>query len=159
MIRWPQQQEVLLSGGYDVYRDNRDGAVDFSARINPAMLTAWPDAAGKAGDGLGEDGLGADGYGYGGIGDGVGADGFGFDGFGAAFIEFTSPLLADGTWSFAVVASDAAGNPAAATDGTRAAVTLAGTPAPPASIAADDYDDGTDTLTLALGLSPDDEGA
>jgi len=159
VIRWPQQQEIEPGGYYNVYADARDGVIDYATPCNAAPKVAWPENAGRVGDGLGPDGSGADGYGYGGIGDGAGADGYGWDGFGAALLAVTSGPLADGTWLFAVVGYDAAGNPSSAAGGTTAQATLAGTPEPPASIEANSYDDVTGTLAMTLGLSADDEAS
>jgi len=157
-IRWPQAQETDPRGSYNVFCDARNGTVDLTTAINASPIAAWPDEAGKVGEGLADDGSGADGWGYGGIGDGSGIDGLGPDGIGATWLAFTTAPLADGTWLFGVIAYDAAGNPAAAAGETAAQVTLAGTPAPPASLAIDSWDDPSGTVTLTLGLSADDEG-
>ena len=83
-------------------------------------------------------------------------------GFGGALLSFVTSLLADGTWTLAVAAFDSAANPASAGGGTEAAVTLAGTPEAPDSLAAASWDDGESAVTMTLGLSADDaddEGA
>ncbi|KKL20201.1 hypothetical protein LCGC14_2457840 [marine sediment metagenome] len=72
------------------------------------------------------------------------------------------PLYEDGLeYLFGVVAVDPAGNPSVdpETYAATQTATVAGTPKPPASIAADSYDSPTETLTLTLGLSPDDAAA
>jgi hypothetical protein len=156
-LRWPQQQQVPLDGAYEVYRDARDGNVDYADPVNPAPIPAWPDEEGKIGDGLGRDGQGADGFGDGGSGDGLGADCLGPDGFGANWQEYVTPELADGTWELAVVPVDAAGNettPATLEE----SVALAGIPEPPTNIQPTDYDGPSDTLTISWTLSEAAEG-
>ena len=157
LLRWPDSQAAPLGGSYDVFRDNRDAAVDYGSAINPSPIAAWPDGAGKIGAGLGPAGSGPAGYGHGGVGCGMGGAGMGMAGFGAAMREFTTPPLLDGGWLFAVVASDPAGN-AATPAAVEAAATLAGDPAPPGIPLASGYDLGTDTLTVEWPLSADDEG-
>ncbi len=158
-IRWPQTQHVPLGGHYDVFRDDRDGAVDYGVRINPADVAAWPDGAGKIGAGLGPAGLGAAGYGHGGAGAGMGAAGLGMAGFGALWVTFMTAKLRDGTWTFGVTGFDAAGNPAApAATAIETTVTLAAAPAPAGVPAADAWDNATGILTLGWTLSADDEG-
>lgn len=154
-----QDQRIPLGGWLDIYRNDGDGgAVTFDAahKINSRPIEAWPEGEGKIGDGLGGDGAGPDGYGHGGIGDGLGADGIGMDGFGSQLIPYVGKLLDDGDYIFAVVARDSCGNPAAPSSGTEVTLALAGTPKPPASIAAASWDNGAEELTLTLGLSPSD---
>ena len=158
-VRWPQQQTVDLEGHYDVYGDARDGVVSFAMKLNSAPVHAWADPAGKIGAGLGPAGEGAAGYGHGGIGAGMGAAGYGMAGFGAAWMTFATGFLPDGAWSFAIVPISGEGNPASPTSGKTCRVTLAGAPKPPASVAVASWNNGTKTVTLTLGLSPDDEGA
>lgn len=155
VLTFSQQQQVLLGGKFNVYRDNRDGNVDYVTALPTCPIEAWPDGEGKIGDGLGPDGQGADGFGHGGVGDGLGADCLGMDGFGASLINFITPLLDDGTWEVAVVGIDAAGNKV--TPATiEQQVALAGTPDPPSDLETDSYNAGTDTLTLTYDLSDDD---
>lgn len=157
VVSWPTQQQVLPGGQFQVYYDDRDGSVDYQTPLPACPIEAWPDGEGKIGDGLGPDGSGADGYGYGGVGDGMGADSMGPDGFGATLIAFLTPLLLDGTWEFAVVAMDVAGNeitPATIEQ----TVALAGVPQPPGNLQTDSYDSGTDTLAMSWTLSTDDDG-
>lgn len=95
-------------------------------------------------------GLETDGYGYGGFGEG---------GFGAASARYwwTSEPLANGTWTFAVVAFDNAGNLSSIQT---AIVVIANPPAPPARDPATGlrlsltYDTGTNEETLTWGASP-----
>ncbi len=159
-IRIPQQQQLAIGSTVDVYKnDGAGGAVSFSAPISPAPVEAWPNAGeGKIGCGLGPDGSGPDGLGTGGLGDGNGPCGYGPDGFGANFLAYETPELADATWKFAAVPIDSAGNPASPSTGTEIELTLAGTPKKPASVKAASWDDPSETVTLTLGLSPDDEG-
>jgi len=157
LIRWIPDQALNLGGFFHVYKDAQNGVVDYSARINPSAIAAWPDSAGKMGAGLGRAGYGPAGFGEGGLGAGLGACGYGPAGFDANWLTFTTPKLADGDWTFAVAAFDAAENPSPAAGGTEAEATLAGEPEEPASLVAETYAAGV--LTMTLGLSPDDEGA
>jgi len=158
-LSWQQAQDVPVGGHYDVYRDDRDGAVSFAARVNVRPVDAWPDGEGKRGWGLGRWGAGAWGRGERGLGWGGGHWGDGPWGLGGRRLSWRSGLLDDGVWTFAVVPVDAAGNPASPSSGTEAAVGLAGTPRPPTDVEATAYDAGTDTVTLGWSLSPDDEDA
>jgi len=158
-LTWMQAQSVGVRGHYDVFvNDGAGGAVNYSAAINPAPIAAWPDGEGKQGFGRGTFGGGRFGHGDVGLGFGRGCFGLGRFGFGARRIHHVTRPLADGTWVFAVLAFDAAGNPAAPAAGTEVTVALAGEPDPPDDPAATGYDAGTDTLTLEWTLSPDDEG-
>jgi len=157
-ISWLEPQGVPPDGYYHVYRDGRDGTVVYDAdhRVTPEKIDAWPDMIGKLGWGLGGWGLG--GWGVGepaGQGWGVGPWGVGPWGLGARYREITTPKLLDGTWTFAVVSYDAAGN-ATAPVATTVSVALAGTPAAPTNAAAED-DSGDVKLTWTL--SADDEDA
>jgi len=157
LLKWLRSQDVPADGYYHVYRDDRDGVVDYATRINPLPIPGWADQAGKIGFGLGRFGYGPFGTGdAGGLGFGLGAFGWGLFGWCADLAEFHTPALADGMWRFGILGFDAAGN--AAGSGTEVDVVLAGTPAPPGVPTASSYDDDTDTLTLAWSLSPDDEG-
>lgn len=154
--RWPQEQSTPLDGYYRLYGDD-DGSVDYSAALTPRQVQAWPDGEGKIGAGLGPAGSGPAGIGYGGIGCGMGGAGMGLCGFGAGMLEAATRRLDDGDWTLAVVGFDPTGNPAAPAGGPTATAEVAGTPAA-AIVTADEYNDGTDTLTLAITLSSDDEG-
>jgi len=151
-LRWPEQQSLL--GEYRMY--GGVGSVSYAARLNPSRIPAWRLASGKIGFGLGRFGYGAFGYGDGGVGFGFGGFGLGAFGFGTPMIEHVLSDLIDGTWHFAVVGVDPAGNevtPAVVT----ASVALSAAPEPPGIPTADGYDEGTDTLTVSWALSPDDE--
>jgi len=158
LVRWLQRQSVPLGGWYNVYGDGgAGGGIDYGSPVNPRPLAAWPDGEGKRGWGLGPWGEGPWGQGQGGVGWGYGPWGLGPWGYGIATVSLVTPLLTDGTYTFAAVPLDPAGNadtPASET----AEVLLAGTPKPPGVPTATAYDDETDTLTLSWQLSPDDEG-
>ena len=158
LVRWPPSQEILPGGYFHVFRDDRDGVVDYDSPINPAPIPAWIDNEGKVGVGLGPFGEGAFGIGAGGAGLGGGHFGMGIFGVGAELISFTTPLLADGTWTIAVVGYDAAGNRVivAVLEQT---VTIAGSPERiPARPTFSNYDAGGNLVTANWALSPDDEG-
>ena len=157
LIRWIPDQAINLGGFFHVYKDDRDTVVDYTARINPSAIDAWPDAAGKMGFSLGPFGDGPWGFGAGGVGFGSGEWGYGPFGFDANWLTFTTPELTDGDWTLGVVSFDAATNPSPAAGGTEATATVAGEPEPPQSIVAASY--AAETLVMTLGLSPDDEGA
>jgi hypothetical protein len=80
-------------------------------------------------------------------------------GRGTFSLSVTLAKLADGDWRITVVACDASGN-FLSDPGELQFVekTVAGTPAPPTDVSADDYDPETDTLTLTWTPSTDDEG-
>ena len=157
-IRWPQNQSVPRGGRYDAFMgDAAGGAIDYGSRINRRSIPAWPNhAPEKIGDGMGPDGSGLDGFGSGGVGDGRGADGLGMDGFGAKLLEHLTDEMPDGTYNFAVVGYDPAGN--ASTGNLDDEAVLAGTPEPPGGPTADSYVQGTDTVTFSWPLSDDDTG-
>lgn len=154
-LRWPAMQSLLGGGFYEVYKDARDGVVSYTTPINPSPIEAWKDLEGKIGFGLGPFGKGGFGGGTGGVGFGVGMFGAGPFGVGAPTIEFVTDDLPDGTWTFAVVARDAAGNAAgSAAEDSLSQVALAGTPRPVSDLTA--VADGANNVKLTWSLSPDD---
>ena len=160
LIRWPRQQEVLPPAGtFNVYKnDGAGGEIDYDTPVNLRPISAWgPGAEGKIGFGLGKFGETAFGFDGPGMGFGIGCFGLGYFGIGADWVTFTTPPLADGTWLFAAVGADEAENETTPATET-VTLTLAGTPEPPADLAADSYTSGTDTLSLSWTASSDDEG-
>lgn len=167
-VLWPAQQHVPLGGHYNLFRDDRDGVIDYDTPVNPIPVQAWPDGEGKVGFGLGggldEDGQplgfgqGAFGYGAGGARFGQGGFGLGMHGFGAELHEYVTAPLADGTYRMAVVGYDGAGNRVTPAD-VEVEVAVAGAPAPPGRPTAATYDQPMDRLTLNWPLSKDDEEA
>ena len=160
-IRFPRQQTLPPTGHYTIHRDARDGAVDYDAALPPSPVPAWRDAEGKTGFGLGVGGFGEDAFGLGG---GAGHAGFGLAPFGESPFGFDNelvtehqPFTPDGRWTFGVLAVDPAGNisPVGDEDDVR----LAAAPAAAQSLKATAYAADGDVLALAIGLSPDDEGA
>ena len=156
-LNWAQQQDVPVDGAFNVYSAPAGQALGYSNRLNASAIPAWPDGEGKIGWGLG--GWGADPWGLGPAGLGFGGGGWGGDcwGIGAEPMSFDTVQLDDGAYQFAVVGLDAPGNQVTPADMIVTA-TVAGTPAPPGVPEPTDYDDGTDTLSLAWALSADDEG-
>jgi hypothetical protein len=114
-----------------------DGVFDMALVALKATITAYPS------------GIYTDGFGYG---------GFGFGGFGEAAGTYTwisEPLL-NGTWWYAVVPFDSAGNLGAAA---ATSVTILGPPQPPALFADNTrlhytYNSITDEVTLFWNASP-----
>ena len=155
-LNWPQQQQVPLDGYYKVFRDNRDGVVDYDSPVNALPIPAWPEGVGKRAFGLGLFGAGMFGFGAVGYPFGHGRFGMGRFGFGAEMHAYLTPPLADGTWRFAVVGFDPAGNPAAPAAAIEHACGVAGSPRPPSDLEATAYAAGV--LTLDWTLSEDDEG-
>jgi len=155
-LQWPQEQQVPLGGAYRAYRDNRDGQIDYDAAVNAKPLPAWPEGEGKMGFGLGA--FGACPFGFeGGLGFGLGAFGSGPFGFESGPMQYVTAPLDDGTWKFAVVGFDAAGNGLVPSSVT-ASATIAGVPLPPGVPQIVQYDAQSDCLTVQWTLSPDDEG-
>ena len=109
LVKWSEPQGVLPSGHYDLYKDARDGTVDYATRLNGDDIPAWPDLQGKLGLGIGPLGAGRLGRGTA-LGFGLGAFplGLGPLGVGGRWREFTTDLPRDGSWKFAVVSLDAA---------------------------------------------------
>ncbi len=119
---------------FEVFGDGGTGVVDYETPLGDAPLEAEPEGRPPWGFGTG-------GFGVGGYGDG------------AAVYSWTSDGLAPGTWRFAVVAVDEAGNRAATA--AEREVSLAPFPRPPADFVLAEYDPGTRTATLAWTPSPD----
>jgi len=159
-IFFPQDQRLYPEDYFNIYRNGgAGGEIDYDHAINAASIPAWPDAEGKVGDGYGPDGAGCDGYGSGGYGDGMGADGMGPDGIGVGRLEFTTRPLTDGTYTFAIMAIDAAGNPSAASGGCECQATVAGSPkAVAAAPTPSEFDGDNDEITMTIALSPNDDG-
>ena len=156
-VQMPAQPDADADGTIELFANDGDGgAIDYNTPI-AAAIDAWPSTARGTGAGLGAAGQFAAGLGAVGVGAGEFFAGFGFAGFGIATLAVISKRMADGTYNVAAVAYDAAENASDEpheTDG----VAMAGTPKPPGDPTADDYDDGSDTLTLGWLLSADDEG-
>ena len=134
LVKWAMPQGVDIDGFCRVYKDARDGNVDYDNPISPD-IPAWPDGIGKLGLGAGPMGSGQLGRGTTeGYGMGIGPMGLGPMGVGGLWRLFRTDLLRDGNWKFGVKTFDKAGNSAAAT--TTVAQTLAGTPAPPTKLIA-----------------------
>ena len=160
-MRWPTQQGVGADGWFDAFASPPGSTtVDYSTGINARPIAAWPEdlVGGKIGYGLGLYGDGAYGAGSGGFGYGQGPYGRGGYGFGAKWLEFVTNALADGVYTFGIIACDEAGNPLTPAAGTEATVLLAASPKPPTSVAAAAWD-GAGKLTMTLGLSVDDDDA
>ncbi len=151
-----QQQTLVVGSTYDLFGDDRTGAIDYASPINPSPIAAWPDGVGKVGDGLAADGDGVDGIGLGGVGDGGGSGGLGPDGMGVGLLTIVTPPLPDGLHLLAVVGSDVAGNQAPPAAAAIVAVELAGVPAPPGPPRPTAFDGQYVTFTWTLSL--DDEG-
>ena len=141
LIQWIASHAVPIGGWYDVYSNGGAGAVDYDTRLNAVAIEAWPDG------------------GSGKIGWGRGPWGRGKWGRGGRWTYFRTPKQTDGTYTFAVVGRDLAGN--GVTPATEEiSVTIAATPrAIPAAAEATAWNAGTDTLSVGWALSPDDEEA
>ncbi len=147
-------------GYYLLYRnDGAGGAVDYNSPLAQRPIRPWGRGGGAfSGRGIGPRGSGGRGHGYAGFGRGNGPRGYGPRARGAKKITATTPKLADGTYIFAAVAYDPAGNADEPGSRIEATATLAGTPEAPGEISATNYDPATDVLTLSWTLSADDEG-
>jgi hypothetical protein len=91
--------------------------------------------------------------------DGYGLGGYGEGGFGrsTSAYQWLSPALGTGTWSFAVVSFDAAGNPGVPA---MSSINIQAAPRPPAAFAdgsrlSSTYDPAARTLTLSWQASPE----
>jgi|GEM_PF-6481297 len=155
-LRWAAGHGVPLGGGYFVYMSARNGEIDFEADpLNANPIDAWPVelAPHKIGDGLGPDGSGPDGFGEGGFPNGEGPDGYGPDGFGTTWFEYTTGVLEDGTYKFAVCPVDRFGNINTA-DAIETVISPAGTPHPPTDAQPKAYDLPTKQLTVEWQANP-----
>ena len=145
-LSWLAGSDMPIDGYYIVYGNGGEGEIDYATPLSP-RLAAWPDCVGFGEE---DDSLG---YGL----DGYGLEAYGF-GDGRLILASLSSIPdsdPDGTWEFAVLAYDAAGNvisPAPVLAG----IVLAGVPRPPTRLEPRGYDEETDTLTLRIGFSPDD---
>ncbi len=161
-IAGPQDGRLSPDDRFGIWHDGRSGTVVFDVdhQVHAELIEAFPDGEAITGAGFGPAGYGRAGYGGGaGMGAGRFAAGMGPAGYGAALMRFVTEPLRDGAWLFAVVAVDAAGNPSPPASGTQAIAILAGVPRPPASVTPSSFDSENNTVTLSIGLSPDDEGA
>jgi len=126
---------------FDVFGDGGTGAIDYAAPLNESPIPARPGGQTPWGYGTG-------GYGVGGWGQSA-----------AVFTWTSDPLAlppegpAPGTYRFAVVAVDAAGNRSATA--AEVQVTLSPPPRPPENLRLADYDPATRTAHLAWDPSPD----
>jgi hypothetical protein len=119
---------------FDVFGDDRTGAVDYAAALNEAPVPARP--GGQAPWGYGAGGYGVGGYGR-----------------SAARYEWTTGTLEPGSWRFAVVAVDAAGN--RLETAAEASVIVAPVPRPPSDFRVGSYSPEDHVATLTWEPSPD----
>ena len=119
---------------FDVFGDGRTGSVDYAAPLNESPIPARP-------EGLAPWGYGCGGYGVGGY------------GRSAAAYGWVTDALEPGTWRFAVVAVDAAGNRLASAAET--AVSVQPVPRPAEDFRVAEYDPVTARTRLAWSASPD----
>ena len=155
-INVPIGQDIAPGSRLNVYRSDRNGAaavLDEDHRINPRPIACWPnDALGeKMGLGVGGLGEGMLGVGEGGFGLGDFPLGSGPLGYGSLLEAVVSDVLTDGTYVFAAVVTDPAGNDSDASD--EATLSVAGTPRPPSGLSGEL---NGDQLQINWALSPDD---
>jgi hypothetical protein len=119
---------------FDIFADGRTGTVDYTAPLNESPIPAAE--GGQAPWGFGCGGFGVGSYGR-----------------SAARYEWTSDGLEPGTWRFAVMAVDGAGNHLATA--AEVAVHIMSVPRPPADFRLSSYDTQTRIATFAWEPSPD----
>ena len=119
---------------FDVFGDGRSGTVDYDTPLNEFPIPAQPTGQAPWGYGCGGYGVGA--YGQ-----------------SAAPYEWRTDPLEPGTWCFAVVAVDAAGNHLATA--AEVEIDVAPLPRPPSNFRVSDYDAQGRMATLSWEKSPD----
>ena len=150
-LRWPRLATV--HGPREaavVYGNDAAGEIDYDGPL--ARLPLWPDGLHRWGRGTSPRGSGGRGYdGTAAPGRGHGSRGYGERGFDALLAEWIRDPLPAGTYAFAVRIEDEAGNASTAVEQT----TRLDPPPRSGSQLSIEYDDVTDTVSLAWEASPD----
>lgn len=148
-LRLLRSQTLPLGATANIYHDNGTGQIDYAKPVNAAPVPIWLCTQDKAGFGLAQLGIGDFGYdSAAAVGFGKGALGHGQFGLDADAIEWISPTLALGKYSFAVTITDASGNEGPASETTPVPVVPAAKPATGLKVAT--FDPQTHELILSI---------
>ena len=142
-------QDLPPHAALNIYSDHGTGQVDYDEPLNKTPIPIWPCPQDKAGFGMSRFGNGDFGWdAAAAVGFGKGCFGCGEFGLDADAFEWTSPVLASGTYRLGAKVIDEAGNASAAVETGPLAVVAPARPAARLGLAL--FDDETGRLTLGV---------
>jgi len=144
-----RSQNLPVGATAQIYFDNGIGQIDYNNPINDIPINIWPAWQDKAGFGMSQLGLGDFGWDSAAvIGFGKGSFGHGQFGLDADTIEWTSPILPIGTYTFGIKITDRSGRQSTASEIGPVTVTPAARPADRLSVSS--FDKQTNQLVLDI---------
>jgi hypothetical protein len=144
-----RSQNLPAGATAQIYFDNGTGQIDYNNPINDTPINIWPAWQDKAGFSMSQFGL--DDFGWdsaAAIGCGKGSFGCGQFGLDADTIEWTSPILPVGTYTFGIKTTDPSGRQSTASETEPITVTPAARPAETLSVSS--FDKQTNQLVLNI---------
>jgi hypothetical protein len=144
-----RSQNLPIGATADVYYDAGTGEIDYGHPLNDKPIRIWPTWQDKAGFGMSRFAIGDFGYDAGAaIGFGKGSFARGQFGLDADTIEWTSPPLPAGIYSFGIKIKDRSGRQSDVSETTL--VTVAPAPTPAAKMSVSSFDKQTNHLVLNI---------
>lgn len=144
-----RSQNLPAGATAQIYFDNGTGQIDYNSPINDTPINIWPAWQDKAGFGMSQFGLGDFGWdSAAAIGFGKGSYGCGQFGLDADTIEWTSPILPIGIYTFGIKITDPSGRQSTASETEPITVTPAARPAETLSVSS--FDKQTNQLVLNI---------
>jgi hypothetical protein len=144
-----RSQNLPAGATAQIYFDNGTGQIDYNNPINDTPINIWPAWQDKAGFGMSPSGLSDFGWdSAAAIGFGKGSFGHGQFGLDADTIEWTSPILPIGTYTFGIKITDPSGRQSTASETGPVTVTPAARPAETLSVSS--FDKQTNQLVLDI---------
>jgi len=144
-----RNQNLPTGATAEIYFDNSTGQIDYNKPMTDTPIRIWPAWQYKAGLGMSRFGMGDFGWdSAAAVGLGKGSFGYGLFGLDADTIEWTSPLLPNGTYKFGVKIRDALGRQSTGSETEPITVTPAARPAEGLSVSS--FDKQTNQLVLNI---------
>jgi hypothetical protein len=144
-----RSQNLPAGATAQIYFDNGTGQIDYNNPINDTHINIWPTWQDKAGFGMSRFGLSDFGWeSAAAIGFGKGSFGHGQFGLDADTIEWTSPILPIGTYTFGIKITDPSGQQSSASETEPITVTPAARPAEMLSVSS--FNNQTNQLVLNI---------
>jgi len=144
-----RSQNLPTGATAQIYFDNGTGQIDYNNPINDTPINIWPAWQDKAGFGMSRFGLSDFGWdSAAAIGFGKGSFGHGQFGLDADTIEWTSPILPIGTYTFGIKITDPSGRQSTASETEPITVTPAARPTETLSVSS--FNNQTNQLVLNI---------
>lgn len=144
-----RSQNLPADATAQIYFDNGTGQIDYNNPINETPINIWPAWQDKAGFGMSQFGLSDLGWdSAAAVGFGKGSFGYGQFGLDADTIEWTSPILPIGTYTFGIKITDPSGRQSIVSETEPITVTPAARPAETLSVSS--FEKQTNHLVLNI---------